>query len=326
MVFLKGALGRNISKIIYLSLVIMALICAFPLFVDVERSYPIYFLYYIFMYIAISQSWNMVSGFAGQFSLGHSVFFGIGAYVTALSYSRGLIGYFDFRSFLLGPVVSAIIAIVVGYPLLGRLKGLYFALGTLGLNEVVKQLIIVNGEYTGGATGVQLPSSVYAGFMPYYYTALIIMILSSLLAIIVSKVKIGLNFRAIRDDEIAAESVGIPTLHYKILAFSLSAIFPAACGVLYAYNIFHVQPDSAFSMNWSLDPALMTMLGGVGTIFGPIIGSIIYGLIIQLISLYFPTIHPLISGLLLILVVIAMPKGIVDVIDRARHKFSGRSY
>ncbi|MEM1583023.1 MAG: hypothetical protein QXK89_11045, partial [Candidatus Bathyarchaeia archaeon] len=102
MVFLKGALGRNISKIIYLSLVIMALICAFPLFVDVERSYPIYFLYYIFMYIAISQSWNMVSGFAGQFSLGHSVFFGIGAYVTALSYSRGLIGYFDFRSFLLG--------------------------------------------------------------------------------------------------------------------------------------------------------------------------------------------------------------------------------
>ncbi|MEM3551228.1 MAG: branched-chain amino acid ABC transporter permease [Candidatus Bathyarchaeia archaeon] len=288
-----------------------SLLLILPLSMDVERSYPLYFLYNIFIFIALSASWNIVSGFTGQFSLGHNAFFGLGAYVTAIAWRASIVGYFDIKAFLLSAIVSAIVAAGIGYPFLGRLRGFYFSLGTLGLSEAFRLLAINGGDVTGGAVGIQLPSRYYAGFMQYYYASFLLMAISVLLAFVLFKVKIGLNLRAIRDDEIAAESIGIATLAYKILAFSLSSMVPAMCGSLWAYYIFHVQPSSAFGMTWGLYPALMGIIGGIGTILGPIIGSILIGSIVQLVSLYAVQVHPLISGFLLIVAVVFLPQGVL---------------
>lgn len=321
-------IGRKgiLKKTTLLGLVIAFLLVIFPLFTDVERSYLAFFLYNIFIYIALTASWNIVSGFAGQFSLGHNAFFGLGAYATAIAWRAGLVGYFDIKAFLLSAIVSALVAAGIGYPLLGRLRGFYFSLGTLGLSEAFRLLAINGGEFTGGAVGIQLPSRYYTGFLQYYYAAFIIMVTSIVLAISLFKAKIGLNLIAIRDDEVAAESIGIPTLSYKVLAFSLSAIPPAICGSLWAYYIFHVQPSSAFGITWGLYPPLMGIIGGIGTISGPIIGSIIIGTIVQLISLYAPSIHPLISGILLIVAIVLLPKGVLGLLKRRKFLFLQKTF
>ncbi|MEM2025327.1 MAG: branched-chain amino acid ABC transporter permease, partial [Desulfurococcaceae archaeon] len=132
------------------------------------------------------------------------------------------------------------------------------------------------------------------------------------------KVRIGLNWRAIRDDEVAAESIGIPTLNYKILAFVLSAVVPAMCGSLWAYYIFHVQPSSAFGITWGLYPVLMGIIGGIGTLLGPVIGAIVIGSIVQLTSMYIATLHPLISGILMIIAIVFLPQGIIGKVEKVR--------
>ncbi|MEM3550696.1 MAG: branched-chain amino acid ABC transporter permease [Candidatus Bathyarchaeia archaeon] len=318
MKILKTLSRKTFSGKALISFAILVLLVIFPLFVDVEMAYSAYFVYNLLIYVALTVSWNLVSGFTGQFSLGHNAFFGLGAYTAAIAWRAGLVGYFDIRAFLLSAIVCALVAAAVGYPLLGRLRGFYFSLGTLALSEVFRLLSVNGGDLTGGAVGIQLPSRYYAGFMQYYYVALIIMVFSVVMAIALFRVKIGLNLIAVRDDEIAAESIGIPTLGYKILAFSLSAIPPALCGSLWAYYIFHVQPSSAFGVSWGLYPPLMGIIGGIGTMIGPLIGSILIGSMLQLISLYAVTIHPLISGILLIVAVVILPKGVIGLSQAVR--------
>ncbi|MEM2465510.1 MAG: branched-chain amino acid ABC transporter permease [Candidatus Bathyarchaeia archaeon] len=303
----KHRLRRNLL----ITLVGIIVLSILPLFLDAERSYFIFFLYNIFLYVTMSTSWNIVSGYSGQFSLGHGAFFGLGAYVAAISWREGLTGYFDIRAFLLSAAISALMAAAIGYPLLAKLKGFYFALGTLALNEIFRLLAVNGGAFTGGAVGIQLPSRYYAGFATYYYAALLIMVISSLIVALLLKLKTGLNFIAVRDDEVAAESIGIHALHHKVLAFSLSAIPPALCGTVFAYYIFHIQPSSVFSASWGLYPPLMSILGGIGTIIGPIIGSVVIGSMVQLIEMFVGPIHPLVSGALLIILIVVLPKGIL---------------
>ncbi|MDI9619641.1 MAG: branched-chain amino acid ABC transporter permease [Candidatus Nezhaarchaeota archaeon] len=305
----KGALA---------GLALLVVLALAPIFIDVERSYAFFYIYNILIYVALATSWNIVSGVTGQFSLGHNAFFGIGAYVTAIAWRDGLVGYLDIRAFLLSALFSATVAAGVGYPFLGRLRGFYFALGTLGLSEVLRLIAVNGGQYTGGAVGIQLPSRCYAGFLPYYYAALILVLAAVALAAAMLKVRIGLNWRAIRDDEVAAESIGIPTLNYKILAFVLSAVVPAMCGSLWAYYIFHVQPSSAFGITWGLYPVLMGIIGGIGTLLGPVIGAIVIGSIVQLTSMYIATLHPLISGILMIIAIVFLPQGIIGKVEKVR--------
>lgn len=316
-----GSLGKYMSnKNLLISLAGIIVLSILPLILDAERSYPIYFLYNIFLYAVMAISWNLISGYAGQFSLGHGAFFGLGAYVAAIAWREGFAGYLDIRAFLLSAVISAIVAVFIGYPFLAKLRGFYFALGTLALNEIFRLLAVNGGTFTGGAVGIQLPSRYYAGFMTYYYVALLLMIISLLMVIFLFKLKIGLNFVAIRDDEVAAESIGIHALRYKILAFSLSAIPPALCGTLFAYYIFHIQPGSVFGTVWGLYPPLMSILGGIGTMIGPIIGSAIIGSIVQLIEMFVGSIHPLISGILLIVLIVVLPQGILGKIKKRKAK------
>jgi len=307
---------KKFKGLIFLGMVSAFILAVIPVFISLERVYFAFFMFLIFIYIALTVSWNIVSGLAGQFSLGHAAFFGLGAYVAAIGLRDKFFGFFDFRAFLLSAVISMIVAIMVGYPLLGRLRGFYFTLGTLGISETFRLLVINGGEFTGGAWGVKLQTTYDVGFYMYYYAAFIIMILTILLAAVLRGSKVGMNFIALRDDETAAESIGINTLNFKVLAFSISAITPAICGCLFAYYLRYVEPNIVFNTNWSLYPALMALLGGVGSLMGAIIGSVIVGSIVQLISLYFPALHPLVSGTLLILVMVLLPKGILSKLIR----------
>ncbi|MEM2560465.1 MAG: branched-chain amino acid ABC transporter permease [Candidatus Bathyarchaeia archaeon] len=317
--FLSEFLGEKIRKsknITFVSLVCVLFLVLFPIFVDLERIYFAFFIFFIFIYMAISVSWNIVSGLAGQFSLGHAAFFGLGAYVAAIGFRDGFFSFFDLRAFILSAVISMVIAAGVGYPLLARLRGFYFTLGTLGVSETLRLLFINGGEFTGGAWGIRLRTAFDVGFSMYYYASFFITLITIFLSAILYRSKVGLNLRALRDDETAAESIGINTLNYKVLAFSISAAIPAICGCLFAYYLRYVEPNIVFNANWSLYPALMALLGGLGSLIGAIMGSIIIGAIIQLISLYFPAFHPLISGIMLVAVMVLLPTGVYEKIRK----------
>jgi branched-chain amino acid transport system permease protein len=213
-------------------------------------------------------------------------------------------------------LVPVVLAIVIGIPLLSRLRGDYFALGSLGVGEIVKILFIKGGFFTGGADGLHLPSRVYRSMSPYYWTGLFLALLSTAVVYFVIRSKTGLALRAIREDETSAASHGIPVLRYKILALAISAFLAGLCGSLYGIYVFHVNPESMLKLDWTLYPILMVVIGGTGTILGPVIGAIFMTAVFAVADIFFVQMHAVISGILIILVMRFMPNGLIGVIPR----------
>lgn len=295
---------------------LLAMISALPFVLDVEASYVIYFLFLTFTYVTLAQAWNLIGGYTGQISLGHHAFFGIGAYVTGLIWIHDVTGtgyYFDPLTMFLSGLGSALLAVAIGIPLLSKLRGDYFALGTLGLGEILRVILIKGGGVTGGAVGLMLPSGVYTSMMPYYFTGLILAILATALTCLIVRSRIGLALRAIRHDEVAAAASGINILKYKVFAFAISAFLAGLCGNLQAYYLFHIHPEGFLNLNWTLYPILMCVLGGNGTLGGPILGAIFLTAVFTIANIYLPEIHPIFSGALIILVMLFLPGGLIGV-------------
>lgn len=293
---------------------LMAVVIALPFVFDTETSYIIYFLFLTFLYIALSQSWNLIAGYTGQISLGHHAFFSIGAYVMGLIWTHDVTRtgyYFDPLTMFLSGLGSAIFAVAIGIPLLSKLRGDYFALGTLGLGEILRVLFIKGGAFTGGAVGLMLPSRVYTSMMPYYYTGLLLALLSTAVTYVIVRSRVGLAIRAIREDEMAAAASGVHVLGYKVFAFSVSAFLAGLCGSLQGYYLFQVSPEGFLNLNWTLHPILMCVLGGSGTLVGPVVGAIFLTAVFSLANIYLPEVHPIFSGALIILVMLFLPDGIV---------------
>ena len=285
-------------------------------------SYTFSLLFFVFIYALLAQGWNLVAGFAGQVSLGQHSFFGLGAYTTAILWSGNyiwgslyethpLIYYFDPLTMALSGVVAALAAMIIGWPLLSKLRGDYFALGTLGFGEILKVLFINGGDFTGGAFGVVAPSSAFDTLRPHYWVGLGLTAGTALLIYLLMKSRIGLAFIAIRDDEMAASASGVNTLLFKVLAFAGSAFIAGIAGSLYTYYIFHVGPDSIFSLDWMLLPLMMTVIGGTGTVLGPILGALVMYAIFDFAKIYMPDYHPILSGLMIILGMLFLPNGFV---------------
>ncbi|MFV0439025.1 MAG: branched-chain amino acid ABC transporter permease [Desulfopila sp.] len=290
-----------------------------PEFVDVERSYFVYYLFLTFIYVVLSQGWNVVAGYAGQVSMGQHAFFGLGAYTTGIIWLNDLTHtgyYFDPVVMLLSGVVPVLVAVVVGIPLLSRLRGDYFTLGTLGVGEIVRVFFVKGGEFTGAQDGLHLPSRVYASMSPYYYTSLILAVAATLGVYLLTRSNIGLALRAINEDDTSAASHGVNILRFKILAFAIGAFFAGVGGSLYGIYLFHINPDSVLNLNWSLYPILMCVIGGNGTIFGPVIGAFFMTAVFLVTEMYFPEIHPILAGGLIVLVMRFMPSGLIGLADR----------
>jgi branched-chain amino acid transport system permease protein len=309
----------KLSKHIILPAFALIALVLLPFFVNTERSYLISSIFLCFCYIIIGQAWNLIAGYTGQISLGQHAFFGLGAYTTALIWLHDITKtgyYFDPVTMFLSGFVPAIVALIIGIPLLSRLKGDYFALGTLGMGEIIKVIFVKGGSYTGASDGLHLPSRIYASIMPYYWTGMLLALFATLLVYFMIRSHTGLALKAIREDETAAEARGINVLKFKVLAFSVGAFLAGLCGSLYGIYLFHINPDSVLKLDWTLYPILLCVIGGTGTIAGPILGAVFISIVFSVADIYFVQMHPVIAGILIIVVMKFMPKGLIGLIQK----------
>lgn len=314
------------ATIISAAVIFLVLVIAFtvPFYIDVDSSYLGYFIFITCIYLTVAQGWNLVAGYTGQISLGQNAFFGLGAFTMAELWVHGigLWFFFDITLMIAAGIAPAILAIIVGIPLLSRLKGDYFSFGTLGLGMIINVLFVKGGDITGGANGLYLDSTKFSGMRVYYWSALFLAVFATFLVYALTRSRIGLALKAIREDDISAASHGINVLKYKVFAFALAAFLAGVAGSIFGYYQFHITPASVFSMNWLFYPILVVVLGGTGTVIGPIIGAFIVSGLFAYGDIYFGGYHPVVSGLLIILVMRFMPDGIMGLVSKA----SGRIY
>lgn len=295
-----------------LMLVVIVFLFAFPFIRP-----PLFFLtllFSVFMYVGLTESWNLMGGYTGYVSLGHVTFFAIGAYTTALFLNR--FGISPFATAILGGVFAAMVAALVGYPVL-RLKGAYFTISTL-LLAVVMQLIFMNWEFVGSSTGLWfklLPVTMETNRLIFYEVMLALATLITLLVRWVEKSKLGAGLIAIREDEDVAKTIGINAPWLKVQAFILGAFFAGIVGGVYGYYMSYIHPDITFNINTSLLLLLMAFFGGCKTWAGPLLGAVILSLANQLIVTFIGAeISRILYGLLLIIVIIFMPNGVIEYI------------
>ena len=267
--------------------------------------------------VALASSLNILLGYTGYVSFGHVVFFGLGGYVGF--YLMAVHEWSLWPSMLAGGIASAILAFLLGKAIL-RLRGGYFALATIGVNEAIRAFIN-NFEPFGGPVGLSLNFSVYKDYgggardalwMSFYVlTALTILVV--VLSYMVRTSKFGLGLLAIREDEDAAEVMGVKAPDAKTWAYVLSAIFPGILGVLFFFKNGNIEPAPAFRLHLSIEMIVMVMLGGQGTVFGPILGGAGYQRLrgFLLTSPLFKNIQLAVAGILLLIIVLFIPAGIV---------------
>jgi len=301
---------------------VVAGLALLPFVPGAADAYYFNVLFFVFLYATMAQAWNLIFGYAGQVSLGQHAFFGLGAYTTAILWSNNFlygslydahprIYYFDPISMALSGLVAAAAAAVLGLPLLSKLRGDYFALGTLGFGEIVKVLFVNGGDFTGGAMGLITPSSTFETLRPHYWVALGLCVGVGLATERLIRSRYGLALIAVRDDEMAASANGVNVLRAKNLAFAGGAFIAGVCGSLYSYYIFHVGPDLVFDLDWMLLPLMMTVVGGTGTVWGPVIGAFAVYVAFDYARIWVPDYHPIISGATIILAMLFMPRGIL---------------
>jgi branched-chain amino acid transport system permease protein len=251
--------------------VVLALALAFPLLVRRVTWQNTAIL--MLMTAQLGVAWNILGGYAGQVSLGHAAFFGTGAYVSTLLSLK--LGVSPWLGMLAGAVAAAGLGVLVGWPCF-RLKGHYFAMATIAVAEIVQT--VVNGwDLLGGAVGFYLPlkETGFWGFvfnrskLPYYYIALGLLLLTVLVNVLVNRSHVGYYLRAIKDEPDAARSLGVSLGRYKMIAMVLSAGLTAMGGTLYAQKELFVDPGSTLSTSLSIKIALVAILGGAGTLWGP---------------------------------------------------------
>ena len=255
----------------------------------------------------LAQSWNILGGFTGYVSFGNSVFYGLGTYGTAIAMVQ-----FN-QPFWLGLVVGSVLAIlcalVLGIPIL-RLRGPYFAIATLGLSAAMGA-VFANLPIAGANIGLVLPLT-RADAM-FYELALGLLIACTGVVAWMSRSRFGMALIAIREDEDAADAMGVHTTLYKVIALVLSAVFTAIAGGIHAYWITFIDPASAFDLTLNVQMVIMAVFGGPGTIFGPVIGAFILSVIYEYLSTSISTAAALLFGIVIVLAVVFMPKGIMDV-------------
>ena len=233
----------------------------------------------------IGAAWNLVGGYAGQASLGHAAFFGLGAYTSTLLLTN--FGWNPWLGMVAGGLVAAVLSAVFGWSCF-RLKGHYFTMATIAVAEIV-QIVFTNWDYAGTAVGLSIPmetqglaAMVFSDKISYYWLALGLLALTLLATWAVERSFLGFYFRAIKDEPDAARSIGIDIARYKQVALCLSAFFTAIGGSLYAQKELYIDPGSVLSTALSIKMALVSILGGEGTLFGPVIGSVVLTVIEEL--------------------------------------------
>lgn len=266
----------------------------------------------ILIFAILSSSWNIIGGYTGYASFGNIVFFGVGAYATAIFMNTLHLGFFP--ALLLSAVASGSYGFLIGLPIL-RLKGHYFAIATLGLAEAT-QALVQNLDITEGNSGMYLPFptlGIDASYRFFYYTALAVLLVLLLATWGMLRSKLGYGLIAIREDEDAADAIGINTTLFKAAAFGLSGFFSGMAGAIYAYQQGFIKPEPVFVVTKTVKMIVMAVFGGIGSLLGPTIGAVTIEVIDNFLSDHFLIIHAIFFGAIVILAILFMPKGIYDI-------------
>jgi branched-chain amino acid transport system permease protein len=309
-----------------LAAIIFALVACIPLVV--KDVYLQNVLILTLMYAALSQSWNILGGYCGQISLGHALYFGIGAYSASVLFVN--YGIVPWGGMLVGGALSALLALALGY-ICFRLKGHYFAIATLVIAEI-GLLLVHNWDFVGGALGIQWPFGPDSWWslqfardkVPYFYFALGLLIITWLVTFYIEDSRWGYWWRAVKDNPEAAESLGVEVFRSKMAAAAVSAFFTAVGGSFYAAYVSYIDPESVMSFRFSLLFALPAVLGGIGTLWGAVLGAAILIPLTEITRSYLggtgSGLDLIIYGGLVMVVALAKPEGLLSLFQRKRPK------
>ncbi|MDQ0285751.1 branched-chain amino acid transport system permease protein [Desulfofundulus luciae] len=274
----------------------------------VQAPYVQHIMIMVFIWATLGTAWNLLGGYAGQVSFGHAAFFGLGAYSAGLLIFHLKIS--PWWGLVLGPFISMLVAIPIGI-ICFRLRGPYFALATLALGEIFRLVFTNWVSLTNGAQGILILSS-FPTKLPYYFIAFFIWGMSLLIVDRMVKSKLGYYFVSIREDQDAAESLGIPTTRYKMFALLPSAFIAGLVGAFYMNYIAFIDPHVVFSLSdISVMVILVVMMGGVATLWGPSVGAAIYVALGELFRAWLGAANVLAFGIIVCLVILFLPNGII---------------
>ncbi len=294
--------------------------------VGIGNDYVFFAGYVVLQYIVLSTAWNILGGYCGYVNFGTAAFFAMGAYSTVAIYK--FITEHDFYRvpmpvlLLIGGAVSAVVGFGMGYLTL-RLRGAFFAIATLAL-AVVLQTLVVNWDYVGGSRGAYVirPETfpLFGGYIRYLFLIMLLLAIAALTAArLIERSRLGYGFATIRDDELAAEASGVPTLRLKLIATTISGALMGMAGAPYPYYIGYLQPDSTFGLDYAVNSIAMPLIGGTTSWVGPLIGAVLLGSLQQVATVTISSAaNLLIVGLLLVDFVIIAPNGIVGLLRDRR--------
>lgn len=296
----------------YLAAAAFALCLLVPLVV--QQDYQLNVLFRVFLFAGLGLAWNLVGGYAGQLSLGHVAYFGLGGYGLALFHGKAGL---PMSAALLGGVVLAILAALLIGGVAFRLRGPYFALSTIAFAEVMRHTAKNLHDVTGGDVGAQVPL-LFADNPSrwFYWSAVALTALAFTATALIARSRFGYSLQAIREDEDTAMACGIDATRTKVAALVLSAALTAVGGALYASLFLFIVPDQVFALEISEQMAIVAMLGGAGTLTGPIVGAALLLPAQELFKNVFHEAHLMIYGVLIIFVVLFLPEGIVGATPR----------
>ena len=272
----------------------------------------------VLLYVALASSWNILGGYTGQTNLGHAAFFGLGTLATRLLWMSG---WPLLPSLLAGGGVAVAFAMLIGIPAF-KLRGVYFAIGTLALGQILNVTV---GNVFPVISALPAPYLATYQLVPRYYLFLALAVLTTGTAYVLVNSRLGLGMMAVREEEEAAESLGISALKHKLLALCTSAFFAGLAGGAFAYYHVSYYYQFPFSPVWTFDAMMMAYIGGTGTIIGPIVGAVFYVVVKELLALKLVELHSIVFGVLFILVVLFLPGGLVEAWKKTRKLLTRRS-
>ncbi len=318
----RPPIAPSIQNSVLLVLALVALAYPWVFRLPLQRR----FMVVVFLYAMLGQAWNILGGYAGQVSLGHAVFFGIGAYTSTLLHLK--LGWTPWIGMIAGGLAATLVSQVIGYPCF-RLRGHYFVIATIVLAEIV-QVLFRNWDWAGGTLGLRLlllPESLlnfqfFSTKLPYYYISLVLLVLVLIVTFLLERSKAGYYFRAIKGDPNAARSLGINIAAWKMLAMAMSAFFTGIGGAFYAQFVLYIDPETVLAFRISVVIMLIAVVGGSGTLWGPALGAFILIPLSEFTRVILGgagrALDLVVYGMLIILVAVFEPRGIWALGERIR--------
>ncbi|MAK55691.1 MAG: branched-chain amino acid ABC transporter permease [Pusillimonas sp.] len=294
---------------VIISIIVLLVLAAIPQYAD---NYFLRIATTMFMYAILAMSWNFIGGFAGYPSFGTAAFFGIGAYAATLTQINGMP---PFLAWAFAGLVAGALGLLLGLALL-RLRGHAFAIATLIVAEVLREIANSWTNFTGGGMGLNLPFSTLTPEQAaayFYYVMFAVCAITFICMLLTARSKLGFGLRCIKQNEDAANMVGVNTTLYKTLGFALSGVFAGMAGGVYASLTGYIEPADVFDIMITIKAIVMALLGGVGTIFGPIIGAVAFLVIDEFVWQNFLEFHTGALGIIVVLLVLFLPLGLASI-------------